>query len=443
MTEKRIETGSTPEIIVEQVDGNLDVKGWDQAEVELRASPDSLNYQEADGRLSLRCTGSLEMRVPFGADMHIQLVHGQARLRRLEEPLQIGQVYGSLALREVASAVIESVYGEMSAREINGALTAGHVRGNAYLRSVQGDATLERVDGNVEARGISGEFRSKAEGNLRLSLEQMTGETYEIRAAGNLYLELPVDASARLSLTSEGQIKVKFPGQEKSVYNESTELLLGEGQSSLSAHAGGHIYLSSQQPEWTAQAEWDADTEADFTRLSEDISRQVEVQVAAQMEAMTRQLNEQMERLTADLGRAGMPDAQVERIVEQARRSNERAQERAQEKMRKAQEKIERTQEKMQRKVEYRQQRESMRGRPPMPPMPPRPPSPPGASGSRRGWGFEGFGSSQAQSATAPVGDPVSEEERLMILRMLEQKKISIAEAEQLLSALESREGSA
>jgi len=97
----------------------------------------------------------------------------------------------------------------------------------------------------------------------------------------------------------------------------------------------------------------------------------------------------------------------------------------------------------MQRKVEYRQQRESMRGRPPMPPMPPRPPSPPGASGSRRGWGFEGFGSSQAQSATAPVGDPVSEEERLMILRMLEQKKISIAEAEQLLSALESREGSA
>ena len=443
MTEKRIETGSTPEIIIEQVDGNLDVKGWEQAEVELRASPDTLDYQEADGRLSLRCTGSLEMRVPFGADVQVQVVHGQARLRRLEEPLQIGLVHGSLALREVARADIESVYGEISAREINGAITAGRVRGNAYLRSVQGDATLEQVDGNVEVRGVSGEFRSKAEGNLRLSLEQMTGETYELRAAGHLHLELPVDASARLSLTCEGQIKVKFPGQAKSVYNESSELLLGGGRASLTAHSSGHIYLSSQQPEWAAQGEWDADTEADFTRLSEDISRQVEVQVAAQMEAMTRQLNEQMERLTADLGRAGMPDAQVERIVEQARRSNERAQERAQEKMRKAQEKIERAQEKIQRKVEYRQQRESMRGRPPMPPMPPRPPSPPGATGPRRGWGFEGFGSSQAQSATAPAGDPVSEEERLMILRMLEQKKISIAEAEQLLAALESREGSA
>lgn len=437
MTEKRIDTGSTPEIIVERVDGNLDVKGWEQAEVELRASPETLDYQEADGRLSLSCTGSLEMRVPFGADMQIKVVHGQARLRRLEEPLQIGQVFGSLSLREVAGADIESVYGEISAREINGAINAGRVRGNASLRGVQGGATLEKVDGNLEVRGLTGDFHSTAEGNLRLSLDQMTGETYEIRAAGHLYLELPVDASARLSLACEGQIKVKFPGQSKTNYSEPVELLLGEGRAALTAHAGGHIYLSSQQPEWETQGEWDGDIEADYTRLSEDISRQVEVQVAAQMEAMTRQLNEQMERLTADLGRAGMPDAQVERIVEQARRSNERAQERAQEKMRKAQEKIERAQEKIQRKVEYRQQRASMRGRPPMPP------SPPGATGSRRGWGFEGFGGSQAQSATAPVGDPVSEEERLMILRMLEQKKISIAEAEQLLAALESREGSA
>jgi hypothetical protein len=64
---------------------------------------------------------------------------------------------------------------------------------------------------------------------------------------------------------------------------------------------------------------------------------------------------------------------------------------------------------------------------------------PPGVPGSRRGWGFEGFGVSQPPQAA--TGDPVSEEERLMILRMLEQKKISIAEAEQLLAALESREG--
>jgi hypothetical protein len=38
-----------------------------------------------------------------------------------------------------------------------------------------------------------------------------------------------------------------------------------------------------------------------------------------------------------------------------------------------------------------------------------------------------------------PQGDPVTEDERLMILRMLEQKQISMEEAEQLLSALEGK----
>ena len=36
-------------------------------------------------------------------------------------------------------------------------------------------------------------------------------------------------------------------------------------------------------------------------------------------------------------------------------------------------------------------------------------------------------------------GDPVSEDERLMILRMLEQKKITMDQAEELLSALEGK----
>ena len=40
-----------------------------------------------------------------------------------------------------------------------------------------------------------------------------------------------------------------------------------------------------------------------------------------------------------------------------------------------------------------------------------------------------------------PPKEVVTDEERLLILRMLEQKKISLSEAEELLSALEGRNG--
>jgi hypothetical protein len=40
-----------------------------------------------------------------------------------------------------------------------------------------------------------------------------------------------------------------------------------------------------------------------------------------------------------------------------------------------------------------------------------------------------------------PPAEPVSDEERMLILRMLEQGKISVADAEQLLAALEGKRG--
>ena len=90
--------------------------------------------------------------------------------------------------------------------------------------------------------------------------------------------------------------------------------------------------------------------------------------------------------------------------------------------MRRAQEKIDQKLAAAQRKIEHKSHTSHATGRRsrwgvPIPPVPPVPPAPP-----------------------APLADPVSEEERLMILRMLEQKKISLAEAETLLSALEGKE---
>jgi hypothetical protein len=85
-----------------------------------------------------------------------------------------------------------------------------------------------------------------------------------------------------------------------------------------------------------------------------------------------------------------------------------------------AQEKIARTQERLARKMEAASRRAEQRGRVPPGrarayPWPPQPPNPPEAR------------------------EPVSDEERLMILRMLEQKKISLEEAENLLAALEGK----
>jgi hypothetical protein len=103
--------------------------------------------------------------------------------------------------------------------------------------------------------------------------------------------------------------------------------------------------------------------------------------------------------------------------MEQARQASERETERAQEKISKARQKLERKLEAARRKQEIKAQAAQRRAR----------------VHSKRSWGYD--------TPTPPTPpDPVSEEERLMILNMLEQKKISLEEAEQLLAALDGKE---
>ena len=131
----------------------------------------------------------------------------------------------------------------------------------------------------------------------------------------------------------------------------------------------------------------------------------------------SRLLSQRIAQLTEQVSRAGLSPDETEYLMEQARRASAREAERTEEKMRKAREKLERKLVAARRKQELKAQAAQRRAR----------------TQVKRSWDSEA-------PAYAARAEPVSEEERLMILNMLEQKKISLEEAEQLLAALEGKE---
>jgi hypothetical protein len=290
---------------------------------------------------------------------------------------------------------------------------------------VQGHCLLDEVAGNLDLRDIEGEIRANAHGNARVRLSILAGADFQINAEGNVQCRIPEDASLRLNLSSRGQlIKIRLPIESKTYQGQSYELTVGSGEAKMSISAGGMIFLSGQAGGWTDADERDFDFGEEFSGISEEfnqqIAQQVEAQIEAQMEAITRQLNEQMANLSTTIGKAGLSEEQTERIIQRARESSERATARAQERMRRAQEKLERKLEAARRRTELKAQAAARRSQ----------------SRSKRSWNFE-----WPSPPPAPAKEPISDEERLMILRMLEQKKITLEEAEQLLAALEGRGG--
>jgi hypothetical protein len=414
MDQKTIQTGPNPEITVEQVLGSLDVKGWEREVVEVSARLSELSLEEGDGKISLGSRGSLALRLPVMASVKVEDVHGQARIKQLQETLAIETVHGSLVLRDVADIELGTVHGELFARDLAGEIHAEQVMGNAMLRDIDGECDLAEVMGNFHAREVTGNIKTSARGNAHIRLSVLAGERYEVDARGNIYLRIPAEASARLTLTSEARrIQVKLPGEKKSIQQADYEFTLGDGRAAITLSAGGTIFISSQEGEWDMDEDREAEFERGFAGIHFEIGEQIGAQISAQMEAVSRQINEEMSRLSETLSQSGMSAAERDRIVAEARQNSERATARAQERMRRAQEKLDRKMEAVQRRAETHAQRHA-----------------------GRSWGM----SWGAPRAEAPK-ETVSDDERLMILKMLEQKKISLDEAEELLRALEGNQG--
>jgi SHOCT-like domain len=414
MRQRSIPTGDKPAVVIDEVYGGLDVKGWPRPEVMLQSSAgDEQDLLQQGDVVHVHTMGDCLLRVPAGTQVEVVAVHGRARIKYLEDGVKIGRVLGSLYLRDVGGAQVESVYGDLFVRQVESNLSVKQVLGNASIRQVQGSCALERVAGNLDLRDAEGELSASVGGNARLSFSLLAGQSYRVDAGGNLVCRLPLDASLQANLTSGAQeILVSLP-DDRQTYKEGThQLTLGDGRAAMDLSAGGMLSLISQEN--GTQGAWDISLDEELIR---DIGAQVEAEVAFQVKAM----DERMAGFSVAAAQAGLPPQEVERIMRHANESNARASARAQEKMQRAQERMRHKMDAAQRKAEQKARHaERHQG--------------------RHAWNFVWTTPPVPPAAKPPAGEPAaSDEERLMILRMLEQKKITLEEAEKLLQVLEGK----
>lgn len=419
MDKKTINTSLAPEIGIESIMGNLQVKGWDRPEVSVRADPNDLSLTEQDDTLQIGCRGDCALYLPQGATVHVEKIHGETRFKLLEDQLSIGEALGPVTLRHIAETTIQNCHGDLFAKYLSGDLRADQVLGNAYIREVQGDCVINHVAGNLDLRSVEGDIQVSSGGNARVRLPYLGGKAYQIKARGNAHIRIPSDANLSLHLEcGSNSLSLKLPDQPRHLQASELDLVLGTGEAEMTITASGNLYLA-QEESGDEERDFGYEFGEEFSGISdqfgEQIAQQIETQIGSQMETLSRELNDQMEKLSSSMGRSGLSEEEIEKIMARTRKESEKATERAQERMRRAQEKMEQKLEAARRRTEQKAQAAERR-----------------SQSRKRSWNFD-----WAKPQPAPEKSQASDEERLMILRMLEQKKISLEEAEQLLSALE------
>jgi hypothetical protein len=422
-----LETNANPIVEIATVGGDLRVIGWDQPQLVVEADDaDSLHLDQDGERFTLRANDDCTVRLPHGAQVSVRTVGGDANLKLLEQKLAIGNVGGDLTLRQIAGANIGVVGGDVKVKHVTGDVQAGHVGGDLEARAVDGAFKSGNVGGDLFLQQVGGAVQASAGGDVTLSVKFAPEQEYSVQAGSDLTCRVGPDASARLSLVAGGDISLDVPGAQVAGNSNRKTVTLGAGAAAVSLRAGGDLHLTGVSFEADVMGDFDEKFGEDFASMAEEFEAQIGSQIEAQMADFEKQMNERM----AGLNFAASP-VDAAKIAASARRAAERMQRASRQQTESARRQAEKQAERAQRIAEAAQRRAEAINRKVH------------EEHGRRGWPFRGEPPRQPPSpprpSPAPQTDAVSDEERMTILRMVEQKKISVAEAEKLLAALENK----
>ncbi len=377
MTSQTLPVGLTPRIVVEAVNGDFSVVGWDAQELLIKADDENVRIRQDDQTVYFSCNDDLTLRMPRGGSLEARSVTGDMALRGVTGQVELREIQGDLSIRDIGSIVIERVNADFSLRGATGDVRVKKINADASVRDVTGSVQLELVASDLVVRGIGGNLKATIGADAVVYLDPKADHEYAVNAGDDILVVLPPGADATLNLTGD-EIEVDLPDvlEEDST---SRVVKLGNGSAKISLSAGGNLRVSGQD---TA-----AESADEFGNLAgamfdwDDFGREFSERISQRVNAATRRAQQQAERA------------------------------------------VRRAEQKMTRVMSHQAGHHG-----PVPPVPPRPPS----------FRHSNLGANVPEASEAR--QPVSDEERITILKMLQEKKITSEEADKLLSALEGGE---
>ena len=387
MRQSTIAVNGSLTVVIDHVDGDLQVAGWDRAEVSARTDGDELDLRVEKDKAYAHSAGDLILYVPREASLQCETVGRDADIRAISGKAKIEKIGGDLQMRAVGPTQINHVGGDLSVRGCTGDFSAEQIGADASLRDVQGKLKLSMVGADLYLRNLSADIHAQTGADAVLYLQPKPGSNVNVQAGGNILLRLPPTADAELSLQggSAESVRVDFAGVEPAGAGPTRQVKLGSGAAKIRLLAGHDLIVTSRADEWQSLADFDLSGLDDmFPGNFPGVAENLHEQIAQQIEKATRQ----------------------------AERHTERAQRRVEAAMRRAEEKMRAT-----------ERRSNFMG----------------VIVGRRGAGNPLVIPLTQATRPAPVNDPVSDAERLIVLKMLQEKKISSQDAEKLLAALEGK----
>ena len=159
--------------------------------------------------------------------------------------LMIGHVGVNLEVAGASSLRARNVGCDCSLRDIHGHVSVDHVGSGVTVAGVAGNLRIGNIGGNAELKGIHGLLDvSSVGGNMFVGASFPSESVTRLRAGGNVHLVLPSNAN----LTVQAMVGGIVHGQASvSAIGNHVTLVYGDGSARLEVSAGGNLELYGDQ----------------------------------------------------------------------------------------------------------------------------------------------------------------------------------------------------
>ena len=411
MFQKTFEVSENPRITIEDCVGNLNIKVSEAniVTVSLPDDEDTLVFDQDGDVIILTIKDNAAITCPVNSTLNLITTRGNLKVKGIEGDVKIGTVNGNTDLRSVGALTMETGHGSLRLKSCAGAVDVGMIKGSARVQKITGSFKLGNLGGSLRAAGLKAGMVAEAVGaDARISPPYTPGESYTLTVGSDLVIELPDEPNLKYTITAGGSVKSNAPDVDIVQDGGTAVGSMGEGEASIVATVGGSAVLrSSSESDSEDYEDFNFNFDFDFDPATfaffEDLGPMIEATVNKAMSKMDSHLQEGLKYFDSDEFKAKM-----EKVSEKAKRAAERVERQA-----------EGVADRARRQAEHAAERAHMR-----------------AQRAERRW--QRASGQRSTEAPPPHQATVDEkkEERLRILRMVEDGKITSDEAAKLLTAL-------
>ena len=406
MVKHNIPIENISKLVVASVGGSLYLTGWNQEEIRIKDLSDQDQVKTKKDRVEIQIPGDGFIHIPHHMEVEIQSVGRDAVIKRINSDLNISSVGGDLTLSDISAAAAGSIGGDLIAKRVQGDLKVENIGGDALVDNIQGQISLRQIGGDIILAEVAGGIETSAGGEGTIDFHPVPWQAYKIEVGGNLSASMPEESNADLVIKS-GAKDISLTLGELEIKSKEKELSqqVGEGGPTVIFTAGGKVFISGDDFSVFTGIKMNME---DFGSFTADFSAHTADQIKISLDDLEVDLRESLSGLSDTLEGIGISEENMRKLGIQIEESSKMAAEKAELAAIKAQAKVE--------KKIAQARRKALK-----------------AQSKMKEFDLGDFLETQKEKRA------VTESERLLILEMLQEKKISLDEADQLLKALEGK----